>query len=386
MRADPGCDSRGLCDELVDDADVRGGHCANDGSADRGRDDPNDGVLGGRTARQSRACICGLYDNCGRWTKTVCVLALRVNWCVVKASYEAMGRQKYLFSGVYLLIFGTITCSLVSVTAFGFGLILHPVPVWDPRYVIPISGMLLGNAVSAVGLALNTFVTNMMERREELDLMLSFGANKYEASLPFIRNAVTTGLTPTLNSMAVIGLVSLPGMMTGQILGGAPPVQATRYQVMIMYFIASCSFLCVLLTVFLTTRIAFDSAHIFRKDRFKKRQGAKKDVIVRVINWVVSLVVCIYNSFCVRKGGYTEIRQSEKEDSQASPETSEAAKQRFSVIKVNHESSTDEILSVRGVKRSVPIQESGERITLFEDVGTTLYRGDLALLKGQSGR
>lgn len=297
-----------------------------------------------------------------------------------------MGRQKYRFTGIYLLIFGTITVSLVSVTAFGFGVILHPVPVWDPRYVIPISGMLLGNTVSAVSLSLNTFVTNMMERREELDLMLSFGANKYEAALPFIRTAVTTGLTPTLNSMAVIGLVSLPGMMTGQILGGTPPVQATRYQVMIMYFIASCSFVCVLLTVFLTTRIAFDGAHIFRKDRFHKRVGVKRDVFVRLVLWFFNIFVGIYRSMCARKDGYTEVMPSEKDSVDGFPEQTNGSKQRFSVIKVNKQSSTNEILGVQGVKRSVQIQETGQQVTLFEGVNAKLFRGDLGLVKGQSGR
>ena len=94
----------------------------------------------------------------------------------------------------------------------------RPAPWWDAQIMIPVSGMLLGNATTAVGLSLNTIVTCLVERRAEIELYLAFGATKYEATLPFIREAVRVGFMPILNQMLIIGVVSIPGMMTGQIL------------------------------------------------------------------------------------------------------------------------------------------------------------------------
>ena len=138
----------------------------------------------------------------------------------LKAAYEATARPKYYFRGIYLLVVVTIAVSLTLMSMYTFLLLIQASPLWDPRYVIPICGMMLGNNVSAVSLALNSLLTNLNERREDVELLITFGGTRFEASLPFLREAVRVGLTPTLNQMVVIGIVSLPGMMTGQILGG----------------------------------------------------------------------------------------------------------------------------------------------------------------------
>lgn len=148
------------------------------------------------------------------------VVVLYVFLMIILASYESSVRPRYSFKGSYFLILAAITVSLTLISVYAFGVIIRPTPVWDPRYTIAICGMMLGNNVSAVSLALNSLLNNLMDRREEVELLTGFGASKYEASLPFVREAVRVGLTPTLNQMVVIGIISLPGMMTGQILGG----------------------------------------------------------------------------------------------------------------------------------------------------------------------
>lgn len=90
----------------------------------------------------------------------------------------------------------------------------------DPQYVIPIVGMLLGNCINGISLAMNAILTSLVESSREIELLLSFGANSYEATARLFREAVRTGAMPQLNSMAIIGIISIPGMMTGQILGG----------------------------------------------------------------------------------------------------------------------------------------------------------------------
>ena len=103
---------------------------------------------------------------------------------------------------------------------------------FDPQYVIPLGGMLLGNAMNSVSLGIKTF-------RETLVGQQALGADSGDILQPFVIRALETAMVPTLNSMVGMGIVSLPGMMTGQILAGAPPLLAILYQISIMIAIAS---------------------------------------------------------------------------------------------------------------------------------------------------
>ena len=103
-------------------------------------------------------------------------------------------------------------------------------------------GMLLGNCINGVALSLDRALTSLTEQADEVDLLLAFGATCGEATRHPVRDAVRVGAVPTMNSLSVIGIVSIPGMMTGQILGGA-----ASYQILIVYLIATCS-----LSMFLT--------------------------------------------------------------------------------------------------------------------------------------
>ena len=117
--------------------------------------------------------------------------------------------------------------------------IIRPDPVMDARYVIPIAGMILGNCLRADIVGINGFY-NGINKREKIYLdALAAGATRHEAVLPFLREALETALRPTIATMATIGIVSLPGMMTGVILGGANPMTAIKYQVAIMIAIFS---------------------------------------------------------------------------------------------------------------------------------------------------
>jgi putative ABC transport system permease protein len=195
-----------------------------------------------------------------------------VCFMVTLATLEAVKRPKYYFHNMTWFVFGLISINITLVSLFAFGIILQPTPLWDPRYVIPIIGMLLGNCINGLALALNSILTGFVESAREVELYLSFGANSYEASLRLRREAVRTGAMPQLNGMAIIGLVSIPGMMTGQILGGAPVTEAARYQMLIIYFISMVAFGTILSGVYLAVRIGFDqSSSMQRTDRLFKR-------------------------------------------------------------------------------------------------------------------
>ncbi len=112
--------------------------------------------------------------------------------------------------------------------------VVQPAPFYSAQYLIPLAGMLLGNSLGGNIVALQNCFTCFSERRSEYEGAISLGAHPMYASRPFVQEAMRKALAPTLASMATMGLVTLPGMMTGQILGGASPLVAIKYQLMIM--------------------------------------------------------------------------------------------------------------------------------------------------------
>ncbi len=109
-----------------------------------------------------------------------------------------------------------------------------------------------------------------MLRRDAIEATLALGGTRWEAAHEHIRDALRVGLIPTINSMMVMGVVSLPGMMTGQILAGAEPVDAVRYQIVIVFMIASAASLGAFGVVFFAYRALFDQQHRLRLDRVRK--------------------------------------------------------------------------------------------------------------------
>jgi len=114
------------------------------------------------------------------------------------------------------------------------GVIVRPSPYYSAQYVIPLCGMLLGNSLAGNIVALQSLFSAFEERKAEYEGALSLGASPRYAAAPFVRNAVQKALAPILASMTTTGLVTLPGMMTGQILGGASPLIAIKYQLLIL--------------------------------------------------------------------------------------------------------------------------------------------------------
>ncbi len=151
------------------------------------------------------------------------------------AGREASNRSKRSYRGVRwdsLLAMGA-TCIIVGAVATQA--VVGVEPWYDPQYVIPMLGMILGNSLNSVSLCLDRLLEHLSTRRHEVELRLVFGATRSEALREPIRTAVRTGMIPITNMMAAAGIVSLPGMMTGQILAGAPPMQAVAYQIVIMF-------------------------------------------------------------------------------------------------------------------------------------------------------
>ena len=152
------------------------------------------------------------------WT-SIAALAM-----VLFAGHEAAQRQNRRLSGwwSYGLGTGCMMMSSVLVTVFALMAALRPNPWYDPRYAIPLLGMILGNCMTGVGLGLDTLTTSLVSRRASVEAQLMLGATRQLAMSPVTREALRSALMPTINSVSATGVVSLPGMMTGQILGGVP--------------------------------------------------------------------------------------------------------------------------------------------------------------------
>lgn len=140
-------------------------------------------------------------------------------------------------------------------------------------HLIPLLGMVLGNGLTGISLCLDEMTRHLDLERGRVETELALGATRWEAARGPVREAVRRGMIPVINSMMVVGIVSLPGMMTGQILAGADPLVAVRYQIVILFMIAGAtSFGCMLLALHAYRRL-FDEAHRLRRDRLRRRPG-----------------------------------------------------------------------------------------------------------------
>ncbi|MBU2895393.1 ABC transporter permease [Vibrio hepatarius] len=132
--------------------------------------------------------------------------------------------------------------------------IIKPIPLLNAQYVIPLAGMLLGNSLSGNIVALQNLFTAIDTRRGEYEAAIALGASAQFATQIFVSDSMRKSMAPTLASMATTGLVTLPGMMTGQILGGASPIVAIKYQMLIMIAIFVVLSISLSLTLSLTIR------------------------------------------------------------------------------------------------------------------------------------
>lgn len=156
-----------------------------------------------------------------------------------------------------LSIAGLISTFIID--TFFIGTVVRPDYLFDAMYFIPITGMVLGNSMNHTIVGLTTFFSSMKQKRELYYFLLTNGGSRRQALLPFINEALVKGLNPMLASMSVMGLISLPGMMTGQILGGASPAIAIKYQIMIMLAIfVGCS-ITLTLSILFSMRRMFDA-------------------------------------------------------------------------------------------------------------------------------
>ncbi len=191
------------------------------------------------------------------------------------AGYEVMARQQRRFAGLWGYGIGAATMfvSAFAVTVLALVAMVGPTPWWEPQYAIPLLGMLLGNTMTGIALGLDRLTQTVWRERRTIEARLAMGAAWSEAVTTMRREAARSGLMPTINAMAAAGIVSLPGMMTGQILAGAPPVEAVKYQILIMFLITAGTGFGTLGAVWFASARLFDARQRLRLDRLRRGRG-----------------------------------------------------------------------------------------------------------------
>ncbi|MBD3239005.1 MAG: ABC transporter permease [Chitinivibrionales bacterium] len=166
-------------------------------------------------------------------------------------------------------VVGIALSTLAVLAVFVFGAV-QPTPLYDARYMIPLTGMILGNCMRGNVISLERFFSAIARNEKEYTSFIFMGATVREATLPYFRQALAAALSPTVTTMATMGIVSLPGMMTGQILGGSSPVTAIKYQMAIMVAIFVTVALGAYLNLLLSMRVSFDRYGMLRREVMKK--------------------------------------------------------------------------------------------------------------------
>jgi len=180
----------------------------------------------------------------------IAMVFISVSTTIKKSKVKA----KYYFIPLLL----SLTFVLFLTLLYFIGLILGTEYLFNSRYLIPIVGILLGNSISSNIIALSSFNSKLKSEYHLYQFALGNGANKYESLQPFMKHSLSQALSPIIASMAVVGLISIPGMMTGQILGGSSPILAIKYQIVTMISIFLAQSLVIILTLNFTNKFIFD--------------------------------------------------------------------------------------------------------------------------------
>lgn len=204
------------------------------------------------------------YDN--PWINAAWILVM-----VGVADYATIDRSELNRKTVVIIpLFFATFLGIAVIDVFFLEVVIQLPKLLAAQYTIPITGMVLGNCLRSNVIGINAFYYSLKDNKERYQFFLACGADRSEALLPFISSALQKAANPTLASMATIGLVSLPGMMTGQILSGSSPLIAIKYQIMIMIAIFSGTVLSVFLGIMFTNYLVFKDTDMLDESILKK--------------------------------------------------------------------------------------------------------------------
>jgi putative ABC transport system permease protein len=189
------------------------------------------------------------------------------------ASYEISSRQERRFAGAwgYGIGAGTTILATLLVTAFALLGTLRSDPWYAPQILIPLLGIILGNVMNGVSVSLNALSTAIMRERPAIEARLALGTDRYTALKPLQRSALRSGMIPIINQMSAAGVITLPGMMTGQILAGLDPLEAAKYQILLLFLLSGGAGLGALAAVYVAVWRVTDERDRLRLDRLAQQ-------------------------------------------------------------------------------------------------------------------
>ena len=175
-----------------------------------------------------------------------------------------------------ILAYISLTVSTFIVTFIVTAVVISADRWYTSRIVIPIAGMVLGNSMNGIALGLDRLYAEVRNNSGEIETLLSLGATPWEASRLRLREALRAGMTPSINSLMVVGLVTLPGMMTGQILGGVDPITAVRYQIVVMLMVTAAAAMGSLMMILFAYRRLFNQEGALLPELLTKTPGSRE--------------------------------------------------------------------------------------------------------------
>ncbi|MGZ5007172.1 MAG: ABC transporter permease [Methylobacter sp.] len=206
-----------------------------------------------------------LFDLNHPWLNGLWILMM-----LLVADFSILRRAGLKARHFVLATFVAIASSILFSTAYLVVLVIQPTHFYDARYIVPLAGMILGNCLQGNVIALERFYSALRKNENEYATFLMLGATRWEAVRPYFRDAVKAALNPTIAGMATMGVVSLPGMMTGQILGGSEPWVAVKYQIAIMICIFTSTTIACIVNLKLSLNIAFNAFDVLKAEVIDK--------------------------------------------------------------------------------------------------------------------
>ncbi|MGC9503643.1 ABC transporter permease [Baaleninema sp.] len=183
------------------------------------------------------------------WNHPLAMAALLLVMLTI-AAIVARNRMQAEIPGLLGLVWGAIGIGTAFTLLYVNTLVLRQPETWsNPQYLVPLGGMMMGNAMNAAAIAGERFVSSVKSKRLEIETHLCLGATPQQAISTYRKDAVRAGTISILNSMMVVGLVTLPGIITGQLLSGVDPLDAAAYQILIMFSIAMTNFVATIILV-----------------------------------------------------------------------------------------------------------------------------------------
>ena len=175
---------------------------------------------------------------------------------------QRLGRFGNYAVGASAVAIATFLTAILALTTA-----IRPQPWYDARYAIPLAGIILGNVLNGGSLALDAMLSGVVRERPAIEAQLALGASFFQAMRGLIRTSVRRALLPIINQMSAAGVVTLPGIMTGQILAGMDPLEAAKYQILLIFLLSGGSGLAAVAVVYLAAMRLTDDRQRLRIDR-----------------------------------------------------------------------------------------------------------------------